>query len=694
MDRSLLFVAKEKKEEDQHVVIAEQDAVNFTFHLDRIHMRFDTDKGERVLTFRLLAESADTEMYVGPQGESVIYKEVWPGIDLIFTGTEEHLKYDVAVQPGACVDQIRFRYEGGTSSTVDEHGDLYVHTSSGVLREGKPISFQWSEGKRQTIPTAFRLFEDGSMGFEVSKYDPAQLLLIDPVVFYSTFLGGSSTDQGSGIAVDTEGNAYVAGITSSTDFPTTTGAFQTTFVGGPSDVFVTKINEAGTSLVYSTFLGGTSGETTLPINGISVDAMRTVFVAGQTLSSDFPTTTGAFQTIFGGLVDGFVTRLNSTGSSLIYSTFLGGSGSDVATDLALNGLGNAYITGITNSTDFPTTSMAFQTVLASAAEDAFVTRLNSAGSALVYSTYLGGSLADRGLGIAVDSENNAYVVGFTESTNFPITTGAFQTVLTGGTDSDGFVSKLNALGTSLIYSTYLGGSASDDASGIDLDGANNAYVTGTTSSTDFPTTPNAFQPSIAGSDDAYVTKLNVTGSSLVYSTFLGGSESDNGIKIAVDSFGGAWVTGVTRSTNFPLTSNAFQDSLNGEADAFVTQISYSGQGISFSSYLGGSEGETGFDVAIDRQENAYFTGVTASTDFPVTFQAVQTLFGGQADAFVTKVGTVTTVGPTGPTGATGPSGPTGPTGASGAAGARGPRGRRGPRGPRGPRGTGAGELGL
>ena len=331
---------------------------------------------------------------------------------------------------------------------------------------------------------------------------------------YSTYLGGSADDRGDGIAIDTAGNAYMTGSTSSTNFPTTPGAFKTTFGGGvdeffPHDAFVTKLNPTGSGLVYSTYLGGSGDDSGL---GIAVDPAGNAYVTGDTDSADFPTTLAAFQPALDGPCDAFVTKLNLTGSGLVYSTYLGGSGCEGGGGIAVDAAGQPYVTGQTDSTNFPTTPGAFQTANAGSA-DAFVTKLNPTGSGLVYSTYLGGSGFEGGQGIALDTSPmpNAYVIGTTGSTNFPTTPNAFQPTFAGGPpDGDAFVTKLNPTGSGLIYSSYLGGSGQDRGNDIALDALPNpnAYVTGSTRSTDFPTTPGAFQTTNGGGlKDAFVAKI-------------------------------------------------------------------------------------------------------------------------------------------------------------------------------------------
>ena len=370
-----------------------------------------------------------------------------------------------------------------------------------------------------------------------------------------------------GIAVDGAGSAYVTGYLDSTDFPTTAGAAQTTYAGGVTDAFVTKLNATGSGLVYSTYLGGSDDDRG---NGIAVDGAGSAYVTGFTLSTDFPTTAGATQTTYaGGGNDAFVMKLNAAGSGLAYSTYLGGTDDDRGNGIAVDGAGSAYVTGLTLSTDFPRTSGAFQTTYAGDL-DSFVTKLEATGSGLVYSTYLGGSRRDTSVDIAVDGASSAYVTGHTLSTNFPTTAGAAQT--THGGDFDAFATKLDATGAGLVFSTYLGGSGSDAGQGIAVDASGSAYVGGYTSSANFPTTAGAAPPTISGIFDAFVTKLDATGSGLVFSTNLGGSSQDFGRDIAVDGAGSAYVTGFTFSTNFPTTAGAAQTTPGSIVDAFVAKI--------------------------------------------------------------------------------------------------------------------------
>ena len=568
-----------------------------------------------------------------PTYAKVHYRDVYPGIDLVYYGNQRQLEYDFVVAPGADPERIALGFQGADRLDVDAQGDLVVHTTAGTIRQRKPLIYQEIDGARKEIPGGYVLTDMHRVSFRVAAYDATRPLVIDPVLSYSTYLGGSGHEEGFGIAVDAGGNVYVTGITFSSDFPTTAGALDTAF-SGSSDAFVTKLNPTGSALVYSTYLGGSGSEEG---TGIVVDADGNAYVTGTTLSTNFPTTAGAFDTIFGGLTDVFVTKLNPTGSGLVYSTYLGGSRSDRGRGIALDAAGNTFITGDTSSTNFPTTVAAVDTTLGGIS-DAFVTKLDPIGSALLYSTYLGGSGFDEGKAIAVDVAGNTYVTGDTSSSDFPTTAGAFDMTFNGGS-ADAFVAKLNPTGsTPLIYSAYLGGSDNDRVFGIAVDASGHAYVTGGTFSTDFPTTTGAFQTT-SNSLDVFVAKVAPTGSALVYSTYLGGSSDDVGFGIALDALPSpnVYVTGRTQSTDFPTRAGAFDTTLGGSEDAFVVKFDSAGAALVYSTYLGGSAHDLGRAIALDGTGHAFLTGRTQSTDFPTTADAVQPTFGGSVDAFVAKI---------------------------------------------------------
>jgi RHS repeat-associated protein/uncharacterized repeat protein (TIGR01451 family) len=592
-----------------------------------------------------------------PTYAQVEYQDVYPGVNLIYYGNQRRLEHDFVVAPGADPSLIRLAFQGADDITLDTNGNLVLRAVDGKVTLQAPLIYQEINGTRESIAGHYVLQDKAQVGFRLAAYDTRKPLIIDPILSYATYLGGSSFEQGLAIAVDASGNAYVTGSTYSTNFPLS-NPFQPSLNGG-ADVFISKLNATGSALVYSTYFGGSAAYIYEKGSGIAVDSAGNAYIVGQTDSSDFPTTVGAFDRTFHGgnsPIDAFVTKLNPAGNGLVYSTYLGGNGEDAGLGIALDSLGNAYVTGYTNSTDFPTMN-AFQASFGGGITDVFVTKLNVAGSALVYSTYLGGSGNDQGLAIAVDSSGSAYVTGITDhslftTNNFP-TVNAFQPAcrlgITGVCGGDAFVTKLSASGNSLVYSTFLGGSrqvgdnGSSAGRAIAVDSAGNAYVTGATDAIDFPTTTGAYRTA-CGTDnkcngpagDVFITKFNANGTALVYSTYLGGSSSEAGYGIAADAFGNAYVTGLTNSTDFP-TMNPFEPSSGGGGDAFVTELNATGSALVYSSFLGGSGPDQGLGIALDALGNAYVVGSTNSTDFP-TQNPLQAAFGGGGgDAFVAKI---------------------------------------------------------
>ncbi|WP_420266126.1 SBBP repeat-containing protein [Candidatus Magnetominusculus dajiuhuensis] len=588
-----------------------------------------------------------------PTYQKVRYEEIYHGIDLVVYGNQHQIEYDFVVAPHADYKQISFKVEGAKTLKTDKDGNLIIASKGGKMLMHKPLVYQESDGVRQEVKGRYAVGKGNLVSFNVAGYDKDKALVIDPTLAYSTYLGGSNSssygDRGNGITVDSSGNAYVAGYAYSTDFPTTTGAYQTTLKANPN-AFITKLNATGTALVYSTYLGGSGGSSSYGDigNAIAVDSSGNAYITGAAYSRDFPVTTGAYQTTLKGSNNAFITKLNATGNALVYSTLVGGSNTytgDSSYGIAIDSSGNAYITGTTASRDFPVTTGAFQTTLKSSSGNVFVTKLNATGTALVYSTYLGGSsYGDYAYSIAVDSSGSAYVTGLTWSTDFPVTTGAFQTTQS-GLKSCPYVTKLNAGGTALVYSTFLGGSNGGYSVGIAVDSSGYAYVVGTDFSTDFPTTTGAFQTTLKGRSNAFITKLNTIGTALVYSTLLGGSSggayADEGNGIRVDSSGNAYITGSTSSTDFPVTTGAFQSTLKGATNAFITKLNPTGTALVYSTFLGGSIsgnlGDTGSGIAIDSSGDAYVTGFAKSTDFPTTTGAFQTTLKGAYNTFITKL---------------------------------------------------------
>jgi hypothetical protein len=571
-----------------------------------------------------------------PTYQQVRLHDVYPGVDLVYYGNAGQLEYDFVVAPGASPAAIQLGFTGASGLGVDLLGNLSLTLPGGALQQDKPLAYQQINGTRQVVAGGYTLTSGQRIAFRLGAYDARLPLVIDPAYKFSTFLGGSDTDYGTGIAVDASGNAYVTGSTDSTNFPTV-NALQASNAGG-YDAFVSKFNAAGTALVYSTYLGGLLYDNGF---GIAVDASGNAYVTGSTDSTNFPTV-NALQASNGGNENAFVSKLNASGSALVYSTYLGGHGNTYGYGIAVDASGNAYLTGSTDSTNFPTHNPLQASNGGGGNNDAFVSKFNAAGSALVYSTYLGGFYNDQGNGIAVDASGNAYVAGYTFSTDFPT---ASPLQANKGGSYDAFVSKVNAAGSALVYSSYLGGSNDDYGYGIAVDASGNAYVTGGTTSTNFPTA-NALQASFGGVQDAFVSKFNAAGSALIYSTYLGGTADDQGNAIAVDASGNAYVTGHTASPNFP-THNPLQANFGGATfNAFVSKFNAAGSALAYSSYLGGSlsNGDEGAGIAVGTGGNTYVTGYTYSANFP-TVNALQASIGSSnfKDAFVTKLLTLPSV---------------------------------------------------
>ena len=566
-----------------------------------------------------------------PTYASVTYQNVYPGVDMVFHGQQDALEYDFDVQPGSDPRAIQMSIAGADQVSMDAQGDLLLTAGDATLTAQPPNIYQEIDGQQQEVAGQYQLLGGNTIGFTLGSYDTTQPLVIDPVIIYSTYLGGNGSDAAYGLAVDSSGDTYVAGETSSTNFPTA-NPYQGTLAGN-YDAFVSKLNAAGTALVYSTYLGGSGTDQAF---GLAVDSSGDAYVTGTTGSTNFPTFNAYQSTFISSSDEAFVSKLNASGNALVYSTYLGGALYTYGDSIAVNGSGNAYVTGFTSCTNFPTKNP-YQSSL-SGSYDTFVTEFSASGSTLVYSTYFGGNLDTEGISIALDSSGNAYIAGYTVSTTLP-TMNPYQGSLAGLYDA--FVTKFNASGNALIYSTYLGGSAGSYAGtepfGIAVDSSGDAYVTGYTNSTNFPTL-HAYQSGLAGTDNAFVTKFSAGGNSLVYSTYLGGNQYDWGMGIAVDSHGHAVVTGQTSSSNFP-TVYPTQATLYapGVTNAFISVFASTGNALSYSTYLGGNGTDSGRAIAIDSTGLVHIAGYTTSTNFPTTAGALQPALRGSENAFVVQI---------------------------------------------------------
>ena len=585
-----------------------------------------------------------------PVYNEIVYKDLWPGIDLIYTGEQGRLKYTFIVSPGADPDQIKLSYSGADSLHVDANGEMIVKTPLGEMRDQKPYSYQDVDGAQEEVATSYDLKSDYECGFRVGSYDRSRPLVIDPAVLvYCGYVGGAGFDEGFDIAVDSAGNAYVFGDTVSTEtsFPVTVGP-DTSF-NGDADVFVAKINSSGTALIYCGYIGGTRGDFG---GGIALDSAGNAYITGETLSDEtsFPATVGPDLTFNGNVVDrdAFVAKINSSGTALIYCGYIGGVNEDFGNGIAVDSAGNAYVTGSTMSSQltFPVAvgpDLTFNGFVVD--RDAFVAKVNATGMALLYCGYIGGNLPDRGDAVALDNSGNAYITGSTESTQitFPVAVGPD---LTHNGGSDAFIAKVNAAGASLVYCGYIGGAGEDmDFNGsVAVDSAGNAYVTGDTGSTQ-ATFPVAVGPDLTyngGDEDVFIAKVNATGASLVYCGYIGGADDDFSGDVAVDSAGNAYIVGDTLSTqsSFPVTQGP-DLTHNGDCDVFVARVNAAGTALDYCGYIGGSGLDSGFfgGIALDSSNNAYVFGDTESsqTTFPVAVGPDMTFNGGFGDAFVAKV---------------------------------------------------------
>jgi len=574
-----------------------------------------------------------------PHYGRIQYRGVYPGIDMIAYGKGRQLEYDLVVAPGANPRQIELAWEGVERLDVNADGDLVLATRLGEIVEKRPRVYQEIAGRRVEVAASYLLRPQKRVAFELARYDHRSPLVIDPVLLvYSTYLGGTNEDGASSIAIDSQGAAYAAGFTSSTNFPTQ-GAYQSTLMGSQA-AFVTKLSPAGNALVYSTYLSGNGSDS---VQEIAVDSAFSAYVTGATTSTNFPTQ-AAYQGTLSGKQAAFVTKLSPAGNALIYSTYLSGSGEDQGDCITADAAGYAYASGYTTSANFPTTQAAYQSTL-KGSQAGFVARFGPAGT-LVYSTYLSGSGQEDALVIATDGTGYAYVSGWTTSPDFP-THLPYQSTLKGGEDL--FVAKVAPAGNTLAYSTFLGGNRDEEAWALAVDGSGAAYITGFTYSTDYPTR-SPYQAVNKGGPsgyaaDAMVSKLSPSGDALVYSTYLGGNGYDVGIGIGVDAAGAIYIAGETASTDFPVQS-AYQAVNHGGLDAFVTKLLSASNVLVYSTYLGGSGDDSANYLAIDAIGAAYTAGWTTSTNFPTSSPYQSTSRGGPIfgqDGFVTKLQLPTTV---------------------------------------------------
>lgn len=607
-----------------------------------------------------------------PTYEIVEMEGVYEGIDLRLKAHGNTVEKIFTVKPDANYEKIRIRLEGAQELTANTAGALVAETELGAVKFTKPVAYQEIEGKRVEIECEYVISncemrnakcrtthtlalsrgeyenplaegETGmdksearslktEYGFKVAQYDKTKDLFIDPLLA-STYLGGSYEDRGSAIAVDADGNVFVAGETVSSEFPSTPGAYCISRKGN-TDIFVSKFNGGLTNLLASTFLGGALNHERA--SSIVIDAGGNIYVAGSTYSTDFPTTRGSYDAAGNGRWDVFVSKFNNGLTSLLASTFLGGKADDCGYAIAIDAGGNVFVTGETISSDFPATPGAYDTSYNGGYYDVFVSKFNSDLTRLLASTFLGGSSGDYGRAIAVDGAGNVFVTGNTWPKDFPVTPGSYNTSYNGGND-DAFVSKLNNGLTNLLASTFLGGYSNDFGKTIAVDTSGNVYVAGETVSPNFPTTDGAYATAHKReSKDVFVSKFNNQLTRLSASTLLGGDSHDYGKAIAIDAGGNVYVAGSTNSTNFPTKPDAYDTTSNGESDVFVSKFNSGLTNLLMSTFLGGSRSDYGNAIAVSAVGNVYVTGETLSSDFPATPGAYDASYHRCEDAFVSR----------------------------------------------------------
>lgn len=606
-----------------------------------------------------------------PNYGGVIYTDLYPGIDLAYHGSRGNLKSEFLIEAGADPKQILLAYNGIEGMSINESDELVLNTALGELVEGVPVAYQKVGETRKTIEAAYNLLDDGLVGFALGDYDTSLPLVIDPLLSWSSFLGGDGWDDGMTICYDSVGNIYAVGCTGDHEFPyITPGAYQTTH-GGPTpettygyDVSIARILPDGTGVIWCTFLGGDYGD--IPYEA-AVDGADNIYVVGETSSTNFPTTSGAYQTSLVGGRDGFMAIISSDGTTLNYATYLGGTGTDHCYGIALDDVGDAYVSGETTSTDFPTTTGTYQTANGGG-WDAFVSKITPSGggtSDLLYSTYLGDLGEDRGRVIVLDGAGDICLTGITASSDFPTgsATGTPYQTTYGGGGYDAFVSRLNSTLSTLNYSTYLGGGDGDYGHGLAINGAGDVYVTGYTASSNFPTTTGAYDETFNGVYDAFVSKLSPSGNGpndLLYSTYLGGSTYDGGVGVEWGRFdspgspGGIRMNNIalgcndmiyvhlgTNSKDFPTTPGAYDRTFNtGEGnlwwedwygDRAVVKLNPAGNGASdllYSTYLGSTHRDHNDAIDIKADEEAVvITAGIFGPDFPTTAGAFQPVHG-------------------------------------------------------------------
>jgi uncharacterized protein (TIGR03437 family) len=576
-----------------------------------------------------------------PNYSRIRYSSVYPGIDAVFYGNDDRLEYDLVAAPGANPGAIQLMFDAEVKLSVDQAGNLQMRAPGLTLEQHKPVVYQMRKGVRVPVEASFQLTGTSAVTFALGDYDRAAALVIDPVIGYSTYLGGNTIDEFDHAAVDDAGNVYMVGSSDSSNFPTKPEASPR----GKLDVIVVKLDPSGKNILYSTILGGSGRDHGY---SIAVDKDGNAYITGFTESVNFPIL-NQFQ-LYHNNRDAFVSKLGPSGE-LKYSTFLGGAkpqpcgcaGNDDGYAIAVNSLGQAFVAGYTFASDFPTT-VAPKTLPDRG--EAFLAVLNAAGNGLVYSMYIGAQEGDdTAYAVALDRSGNAYVAGSTTSKTFATTEGAVQRVFNGGSPyGDAFIVRVGLQPNGqpgILASTLFGGSRDDFAAGIAIDPAGNVYITGSTDSPNLSITGGAMQTSYAGGinwGDGYLAKFDATLTKRIFATYFGGGGDDVGLAVDVDGAGAAYLTGWTDSGNYPVTADAVQKTLAGKSDAYIIKISADGAKAEFSSYLGTPGDDEGFDVALTASGQVWMVGDTNGDAWPgVLSNALQPHRSGDYDAFATRL---------------------------------------------------------
>lgn len=579
-------------------------------------------------TAHFFSAGADPVLGVPSYGE-VLVRAVAPGVDLRLSQHGGQLKYDVEVAPFAGLDEFELRVDGADHLELLAPDELVLHTAAGPLTQSIPDAWEVApDGSRRFLDARFALRPDGGIGFELPGRDPARPAVIDPVLGFAGYLGGSACDFVHAIAVDSLGNSYVAGISQSADFPTTAGVIDSGWLN--DEAFLASYDSTGTTLRYSTFLGGSGDDRALAID--IDDLGTTVWLGGETESADFPTTSGTLNPTKGDFEDGFVARLSGAGTVLDWSGFLGGNNTDRIEAILVEPTGRVDVVGTTASTDFPVTAGVGQPTLAGGS-DAFAAKIAASGASLLASTYFGGSADDFGTGVTAAVGGELIIAGTTRSDDLATSPGALQPNRAGG--EDGFLARFNAAASALVYGTYLGGSGDDGIAALATWPAQTPYVVGRTESSDFPTSPGALFPGPLGLDDAFISVLTADATGFVHSTYLGGSGNDSADGLALDPVGTSFIVGTTDSTDLPVTPDAFQSTPGGNRDLFQATVKSDGTAIEFVTYYGGPADDDGHAIDHDDFTGAVCFGGHVLDGVPATAGVHDPTFnGGSGDGFL------------------------------------------------------------